>query len=238
MDTPYVIEHRKRVESTQDVARALAESNSVNVLVTADEQVGGRGRSGNTWQQADANLFMSIALRPVWPIETWGRIPLVVGTAAASAIDSVCGVSVGLKWPNDLVVDEKKVGGILVEAGDGLVVVGCGLNLTWNNPPAGAAGIVAAASECDRDSLATAIADNVIRILDRDADAWPLADYKARCVTLGKQVTWHDGGPAKATDVLISGELVVRTSGGDIPLVASEVRHVRPASLSDNDNER
>lgn len=237
MDTPYVIEHRKRVESTQDVARTLAASNSTNVLVTADEQVGGRGRSGNTWRQADTNLFMSIALRPEWPVETWGRIPLVVGVVAAAAIGSVCGVTVGLKWPNDLLVDDKKVGGILVEARDGLVVAGCGLNLTWKHPPPGTAGVVSGASDCDRDRLARAIADGVFRILDHDADSWPLSDYQARCVTLGQHVTWLGGGPAEAVNVLISGELVVHTLDGDVALVASEVRHVRAASLSEKDND-
>ncbi len=231
MDTPYVIERRKRVESTQDIARTLAESCGGNVLVTADEQVAGRGRSGNPWWQADSNLFMSLAFRPRWPVATWGRIPLVVGGVVADAIDEVLEVAVGLKWPNDILIDTNKVGGVLVEAKDGVVVAGCGLNLTWVDPPSGAAGIVDTTTEETKSRLADSIAARTLAILQGDPDSWPLAAYKIRCVTLGEQVTWHRGGPAAAIDVLVTGELLVRTVTGDVPLVASEVRHVRAATL-------
>ncbi|GBE24611.1 bifunctional ligase/repressor BirA [bacterium BMS3Bbin02] len=237
MDTPYVIEHRKRVDSTQDIARSLAESSLGNALVTADEQVAGRGRSGNSWWQADTNLFMSLAFWPVWSAQTWGRIPLIVGNAVADTIDELLGVNVGLKWPNDILIDDDKVGGILVEAKDGVVVAGCGINLSWANPPAGAAGIVVLTTAETRNRLATGIADRVLGVLAGDADSWPLTRYKARCVTLGEQVTWQGGGPAEAVDVLTTGELLVRVTGGDMPLVASEVRHVRAATLSRDDSE-
>ncbi len=238
MDTPYVIEHRKRVDSTQDVARNLAQSSLGNALVTADEQVAGRGRSGNPWWQADTSLFMSLAFRPVWAVETWGRIPLVVGIAVADTIDELLGVNVGLKWPNDILIEDNKVGGVLVEAKDGVVVAGCGLNLSWTDPPAGAAGIAVSTTPEMRNRLATGIAGRVLDVLDGDADSWPLGGYKTRCVTLGKPVTWQGGGPAEAVDVLLTGELLVRAAGGDKPLVASEVHHVRTATLSRNDNEQ
>ena len=69
-------------------------------------------------------------------------IPLLAGMAARRSIEANTGVLPGLKWPNDLVTEQGKVGGLLVEAADGDIIVGCGINLWWPQAPGGFAGVV------------------------------------------------------------------------------------------------
>jgi len=112
------------VTSTQDVAREL----SIGSVVVADHQTAGRGRSLHSWEaQAGAALLVSFVLPPN-PL-----LSLAAGVAAAEA----CGRGVRLKWPNDLLLEGRKVGGILVEASPAKAVCGIGINLTW--APDGAA---------------------------------------------------------------------------------------------------
>jgi BirA family transcriptional regulator, biotin operon repressor / biotin---[acetyl-CoA-carboxylase] ligase len=112
------------VTSTQDVARELA----IGSVVVADQQTEGRGRLSHRWEApAGAALLVSFVLEPN-PL-----LSLAAGVAAAEA----CGQGVRLKWPNDLLLDGRKVGGILVEASPSKAVCGIGINLTW--APEGAA---------------------------------------------------------------------------------------------------
>lgn len=112
------------VTSTQDVARELA----IGSVVMADEQTEGRGRLSHRWEApAGAALLVSFVLEPN-PL-----LSLAAGVAAAEA----CGQGVRLKWPNDLLLGGRKVGGILVEASPSKAVCGIGINLTW--APEGAA---------------------------------------------------------------------------------------------------
>src|SRR5437660_2340983 len=112
------------VTSTQDVARDLA----VGSIVVADYQTGGRGRLERRWvSPAGTALLVSYVLEPN-PL-----LSLAAGVAAAEA----CGRGVRLKWPNDLLLDGRKVGGILVESSPSKAICGIGINLTW--APEGAA---------------------------------------------------------------------------------------------------
>ncbi|SRR6266567_4601240 len=112
------------VTSTQDVARELA----IGSVVVADRQTEGRGRLSHRWEApAGAALLVSFVL------ERNPLLSLAAGVAAAEA----CGQGVRLKWPNDLLLGGRKVGGILVEASPSKAVCGIGINLTW--APEGAA---------------------------------------------------------------------------------------------------
>jgi BirA family biotin operon repressor/biotin-[acetyl-CoA-carboxylase] ligase len=115
---------RRSVTSTQDVARNLP----IGSLVVADHQSTGRGRLDHRWDApAGTALLASFVLAPN-PL-----LSLAAGVAAAEA----CGHGVRLKWPNDLLLGGRKVGGILVEATPSKAICGIGINLTW--APAGAA---------------------------------------------------------------------------------------------------
>jgi len=112
------------VTSTQDVARELP----IGSVVVADHQTAGRGRLAHRWEAPPGTaLLVSFVLAPN-PL-----LSLAAGVAAAEA----CGRGVKLKWPNDLLLDGSKVGGILVEASPAKAICGIGINLTW--APEGAA---------------------------------------------------------------------------------------------------
>jgi len=123
MEEPQFL-HLKSVGSTQDVARGMP----IGSVVLADYQTHGRGRLSHRWESPPGSaLLVSFVLEPN-PL-----LSLAAGIAAAEA----CGGGVRLKWPNDLLLDGRKVGGILVEASPSQAVCGIGINLTW--APEGAA---------------------------------------------------------------------------------------------------
>jgi len=123
MEKPQVV-RLGTVTSTQDIARDLP----IGSVVVADHQTAGRGRLSHQWEtRAGTALLVSFVVEPN-PL-----LSLAAGVAAAEA----CGPGVRLKWPNDLLLDGRKVGGILVEASASKAICGIGINLTW--APKGAA---------------------------------------------------------------------------------------------------
>ncbi len=197
------------LDSTNRVAADLARAGAPDgVVVGADHQTAGRGRRGRTWEShPGASLLVSVILRPAPALVT-----LAAGVAAAEA----CGASdVGLKWPNDLMLGDAKLGGILSELVGDAAVVGLGLNLSW--APAGAACLGKGA---DRKALLHAY----LAGLDSPGDV--LARYRSRCTTLGRQVRVEvpDGAlEGLATDVDEHGRLLVDGR----PVAAGDVVHVR-----------
>jgi BirA family biotin operon repressor/biotin-[acetyl-CoA-carboxylase] ligase len=111
------------------------------LVVVADHQSAGRGRLGRRWEAPRAaNLLVSVLLRPRLPIAARHLASAVVALAAADACAALGGVAVDVKWPNDLLVGERKLAGVLAEADVGPVdrspiVVGIGINVAWPPPP-------------------------------------------------------------------------------------------------------
>ena len=118
------------VGSTNDVAGVLEEG----AVVVADAQTAGRGRRGHAWfSPPGSGLYVSIALAPS-PSDEDGRramrlLTLAVGVALSEAIEAAALLRVDLKWPNDLYVGPRKLGGILAEASEHRVVIGYGINV-------------------------------------------------------------------------------------------------------------
>ncbi len=118
---------REECASTQDALRdpELPEG----AVAVTEHQTGGRGRSGRGWSDvAGRSLLLSLLLRPSAgrPVE---QLSLVVGLAVAEAVDATAGLAATLKWPNDVLVGEAKVGGILLESSRGAVICGIGVNV-------------------------------------------------------------------------------------------------------------
>ena len=110
--------HLESVASTQDVARDLP----LGSIVVADHQSAGRGRLEHRWEAPSGTALLVSFVLPSNPL-----LSLAAGVAAAEACDH----GVRLKWPNDLLLDGRKVGGILVEVTATKAVCGIGINLTW-----------------------------------------------------------------------------------------------------------
>jgi BirA family biotin operon repressor/biotin-[acetyl-CoA-carboxylase] ligase len=221
--TRYAVVELESTESTQDEARERYKGREP-ILVVADHQTAGRGRLGREWLEPDRALFASLAFEPAWPIEAWSLIPLVAGLAARSTIGAIAGVTVGLRWPNDLVIGDGKIGGLLAESGDGIVVVGCGINLLWEEPIVGGTALY----EIDPGSeivghLGMGWADRLLGSMALQPDEWGIDDYRDACVTIGQPVS-YDTGSGTAVAVSDEGSLLVETVGGVVAVHSGEVR--------------
>ncbi len=126
-----VCEVHDTIDSTNSRAALLArEGAPAGSLIVARQQTAGRGRQGRTWiSPPDAGIAMSVLLRPEIPLTRLPLITLATGVAVAEAVESCCGIRLGLKWVNDLTAGGKKVGGILAEMPGQALVIGIGINL-------------------------------------------------------------------------------------------------------------
>ncbi|HUY73475.1 MAG TPA: biotin--[acetyl-CoA-carboxylase] ligase [Candidatus Dormibacteraeota bacterium] len=179
------------VTSTQDVGRDLP----IGTIVVADHQEAGRGRTGRRWEAAPGTaLLVSFVVRPN------RLLSLAAGVAAAEA----CGPQVRLKWPNDLLVAGRKLGGILVEASPAKAVCGIGINLT--SAPKGAAMLERAADE---------LLARLIEKMDLWCSAPPeavIGRWRELSATLGRRVRVDLPGESfegVADDLGEGGELIV-----------------------------
>ena len=126
---PRLGEPRLDVESCESTQLLVDTSLPEGALVVADHQTAGRGRLGRSWDApAGAALLFSVLLKPP-PEPPTPQLSLVAGIAVADTLERTLGLSVQLKWPNDVMLRRKKVAGCLAEARDGAVVLGIGVNV-------------------------------------------------------------------------------------------------------------
>lgn len=218
MATPYLQFRYEMVPSTQDLARQ--HHDRLPVLVQATGQTSGRGRAGASWLNADRALAASLALEVV---ESDRRpFSLMAGVAAARAT-----AGTKLKWPNDVLIGDLKVGGILVERSGDLLVVGLGLNLWWVDPPKGASALFEEDPGGERHAEIGGLwGAELMRLVD--SEGWPRDEYLSLCETIGADITWEPEGSGRAVDVSEDGGLVVEEDGGKTTTIYSgEVMHVR-----------
>jgi len=234
MATRYVTLIEDRVHTTQDVARTAftARADGVAVLAVAGRQSMGRGRMGHQWWQAPRAILMSLAIVSP-PPETVTLVPLLAGLAMRAGLLEEMGEEVDLKWPNDLMQDDAKVGGILVEGDDSTMVIGCGVNIWWPNPPP----FVAALTDTDPGpelpiGLAKRWAAGTLQALDGLPASFDADVYAAACTTLGREIVWDPGGSGTAVAVSNDGGLVVKDGTGEVILRSGEVSHVRQATIA------
>jgi BirA family biotin operon repressor/biotin-[acetyl-CoA-carboxylase] ligase len=227
LGTPRV--HHRTTDSTSDRARALAVAGAPHgTLVTAGEQRAGRGRQGRSWSAPPGRaLLMSLVLRE-WP----PLLPIV----GAVAVADVAGPQSAIKWPNDVLLDGRKLAGVLGEARhqEGWAVLGIGLNVAVRaadlpaelHDRAASLGLQPADIEPTLERLLRALDG---RLAQPTADL--LADYRARDALAGRAVRWaHGEGTARGIDG--AGRLLVELAGGErTALDAGEV-HLQPAARS------
>jgi BirA family biotin operon repressor/biotin-[acetyl-CoA-carboxylase] ligase len=117
------------VESCESTQRLLGDDDPEGATVATDHQTAGRGRLGRTWNDAPGRaILVSVLLRPSAPMALWPELSLVAGEAVARAIGAL-GVAASLRHPNDVVVEGRKLAGLLAEAVPGRVVLGVGVNV-------------------------------------------------------------------------------------------------------------
>ena len=124
------IHHHLTLPSTQDEAARLAADGAPDgTVVSADAQTAGRGRHNRTWVSPSGNLHLTLLLRPSVPIHGWPELSFVAALALAETLGCYLPGRVRLKWPNDVLADTAKLGGILIEQSHGAVLVGIGVNV-------------------------------------------------------------------------------------------------------------
>lgn len=233
-----------QIDSTNTRAIALGtEGAESGTLVIAREQTAGRGRRGRQWTSPpDSGIYASFLLRPpIAQMDKLSAITLGAGVAVAEAVEKATGIRVGLKWVNDLVLDGKKLGGILAEMStkDGIValVIGIGINvamdaaevpeelqnrMTWLE--------AATKHPVDANLVLAELCLSLERVYDAMLDNRTesiLDEWRTRSVTLGKQVRATSGTnefEGTARDITQSGSLLLRlASGEDKELHAGEI---------------
>jgi BirA family biotin operon repressor/biotin-[acetyl-CoA-carboxylase] ligase len=223
---PYVYE--PECESTQLLL--LGSGLPEGAVAGTDHQTGGRGRHGRTWTAPpETAVLASVMLHPP-PERHLPELSLVAALATAEAVEAATGLSAQIKWPNDVMLNRRKVAGILSELADGTVVVGIGLNVNQTReelPPA---------TQVEPGSLQTAtgvtyargaLLGSLLFRLERMYDVWRhggLADLYgelgARDFLRGRRVT-VDGEPATAVQILRDGRLEVSTDAGEAKTLES-----------------
>jgi len=225
-------------DSTMDDARALARDGAPHLaVVVADFQSAGRGRIGRTWVSPPGlGLHATWIVRPDLPVERWTTVPLLAGVAAAEALRARAQVDATLKWPNDLLVGARKIGGILVEAEPpAFLLVGLGINVSHREFPDELASIATSVAleggrRLDRADLLAATLKNFDAALDEPDGA--LRRYRELCGTLGERVRVErvnaDPIEGVARDIDERGALLVDdgTPGGTL-VASGDVHHLR-----------
>jgi BirA family biotin operon repressor/biotin-[acetyl-CoA-carboxylase] ligase len=234
------LHYEAECDSTQDLARAAA-GRGVDqgwTLIT-DLQRQGRGRQGRAWiTPAGEALLLSMVLRP--PIDVLAKLPLLAGLAVAGGVELVTGVATDLKWPNDVLLAERKLAGILLERPAGsAVVVGMGINVNQSAvelPERAISLAMALGRPVDREPLLAAILNdlaNAYERADREGVQWIVPAWRSRSSMLGRPLRFvWEGAPREgvALDITEEGALRVRTTDGrELDLLAGEVESVRPA---------
>jgi BirA family biotin operon repressor/biotin-[acetyl-CoA-carboxylase] ligase len=194
--------------STNKEALSLAQNGAVHgTVVIAERQSGGYGRHGRPWfSPPEQNIYCSVIVRGVGhnlSLSQWlSWVPLVSALAVTEATQQVAAVSLSLKWPNDLLLYERKVGGILCESSfatnDPVVVIGVGLNVNVSPAsfpeelrPIAASLLEASRRPIDRNRLLAQLLLELEQCLDELRSSGPIRlrqAYTARCATLGCRV--------------------------------------------------
>jgi BirA family transcriptional regulator, biotin operon repressor / biotin---[acetyl-CoA-carboxylase] ligase len=227
------------VDSTQRVAFELGESGAPDgTVVVADTQTAGRGRRGRTWHDEPGDsLLTSIVVRPRSSVRDLPKLSLAAAVAVADAIGEMTGLTVRLKWPNDVLMNGRKLAGILLESrivAEPIVVVGIGINLRQRTFPAA---LVATATSVQLEGGPAIEREALLEVLLAAFDGWRerldahgFAPVRARWLelaeTIGRSVTVGDHAGV-AVDLDAEGALVLRHAHGMHHVVAGALAEHR-----------
>lgn len=240
------VHHFEEIDSTNaHLLRQARLGAPEGTVAVAEHQSAGRGRLDRRWEAPPgASLLVSVLFRPDLDPAELHLCTAAMALAAAEACRRVAGVDPVLKWPNDVLVGEEKLAGVLAEAvfdgGSGgavAVVVGIGLNIDWPGP-VGVGGTCLrelGAAPVDRAELLGALLDALAArraLLDSVAGRREVVtELRNSCATLGRRVRIELAAEAvvgMATEIDDAGHLVVRTSAGSRTVSAGAVVHLRP----------
>jgi BirA family biotin operon repressor/biotin-[acetyl-CoA-carboxylase] ligase len=217
------------IGSTMTEAANLAMAGaSHGTVVIADEQTAGVGRLGRTWiSNPEVGIYTSILLRLKLPPAQFPVANLLLGLAAAEAIQKSTSLICDLRWPNDVLIGEKKVCGILTQLVDACIVAGIGINVNQTEFAAGlrtpATSLrIESGEKQSREQILIALLESIDNFCELGARAILQAFAAASSYTNGRRVTVEDGGMEGVTAGLDDcGFLLLRTEGGRVQRVSA-----------------
>ena len=247
----FIVQRFDAVSSTNDIAiRMAGEGAPEGTVVVAGEQTAGRGRHGRNWSSpAGEGLYLSVILRPDLQFDRLWQMAFIAAVSAAEAIRQASGLEARIKWPNDILLNDRKVCGILIEAASSqepgarsqesgvrshrpAVIVGIGINVNIRDFPAEIAGTATSIArelgrvipvrEVER-ALLTCLAAHYYRYIRQGFPAM-LEVWKSLDCTMGRRVRVHTPEgivEGTAVEVTPTGDLVVRGEGSRTILVTA-----------------
>ena len=244
---PFLIHHLSTVDSTNTYLKGMRDAPEWAV-VTADEQTAGRGRHSNQWHSAaGAGLYLSVLLRPGVGMRRAGWLSLLAAVAGAETLFDLGLEGVDIKWPNDLLVGERKIGGILIESETSSsgrlerAIVGMGMNLNHTQfPPPLDRTATSYRIETGRSIEVAAVR---IRLLERLACWYQRWRDEGEDAIRDRWLACSSYGRGRAVGVTVAGEriegitagldpegalLLITPNGTVRPIVTGEVSHLRP----------
>lgn len=221
------------LSSTNDYVKTLLYEAPEGTVVLSDEQTDARGRHGTSWYSPTGGLWMSVLLRP----ETETLVSIVAGVAVCTSLHTF-GIMPGLKWPNDIIMNRKKIGGILTEIIDKDVIVGIGVNLNIRKfPPelheTASSVFLETRKHLDKKMFFDVLCkdfDEHYRMLKEKQERDILNTWRDYTVMLGQRVTIQAGEKTidgKVLDIGMNGALIVMRPDGSIEHVAAGTCHLQ-----------
>jgi BirA family biotin operon repressor/biotin-[acetyl-CoA-carboxylase] ligase len=221
------------IDSTNEYAKSIINHSPEGTVVRADEQKAGKGRFGRTWYSPPEGIWMSVILKP----KVASLMSVTAGVSVCAALHS-CDILTGIKWPNDILLNSKKVAGILTEVVDDSVVVGIGVNLNIRKFPAelkdNATSIFL---ETKKHLEANLVYNMICRALDESYQILQKGDieeilvaWRHYSVLLGQAVFIQQGDEeysGRVLDIDRTGALVIMQSNREIRRVIAGLCHLR-----------
>jgi len=234
------------VSSTNATALALVSSCPDGTVILAETQTQGRGRLSRPWASPPGGIWMSLVLKPVMPLNHVYQINMAVSVALCRALSSLFGLDAGIKWPNDLLIRELKICGILMEVGaqvDRLDYAVVGLGLNANNDlsqfPADWRSTSLAAQlghEIDRCDLICRILEEMEVAYENMGSNEIFEEWRSRSLTLNRQVRITSAAGdlvGQAVDLAEDGALILQIGDEQKRVLAGDCIHLRAAAAGE-----
>ena len=217
------------IDSTNDEAKRIEGIKDFHIFIT-EKQTKGRGRHGKKWSSPNSgNIYMTISTSQ--NTSQINPISLISGLICKKAIDKLIRKpSIMLKWPNDILFNDKKIGGILVETEINKenikTIIGIGINLNINKEESWWGDLSRFALESKRNELINLILTEFLNIFDNSYDNW-LDDWKKSCMHINKEIEIFDGEHLKKKaifkDIDAQGNAIIETKDGEEVIATGQI---------------
>ncbi|MCS4540837.1 MAG: biotin--[acetyl-CoA-carboxylase] ligase [Euryarchaeota archaeon] len=249
LQTKYIgkeIHHFKEIDSTNDFAKELAfKGAKEGTVVISEVQKAGKGRFGKTWISPSGGIWMSLILRPKISPHQAPKLTLITGVSVAEAIRQVCGLNVKIKWPNDILLNGKKLCGILTEMSGDMdtieyVVIGIGINANVDVdifPAEIREGATSLKKELKKDAPRIPLVQRLMEELEKNYEIFKedflpiLTKYKELSATIGNLVRINikdESIVGEAIGIDSDGALILELADGSLKrIIAGECIHLQ-----------